>query len=82
MIRRPGGLALAPQLLVQLLAGAGADELHRNVVRPGLRIRGKTRLLAGEADHVAREIKDPHRLAHVEHEDLTATADRARLHNE
>jgi hypothetical protein len=33
-------------------------------------------------DHVLREVDDPHRLAHVEHEHLAAAANRARLHDE
>ena len=28
------------------------------------------------------QVEDPHRLAHVEHEDLAAAADRAGLHDE
>src|SRR6266550_2338716 len=66
-------LALAEELLVELLAGARADELDRDLA-PGL--------LAREPDHVAREVEDPHRLAHVENEDLAATADRAGLDDE
>ncbi len=63
-------LAVRPQLLVELLAGPRADELDANVALG---------LLARQLDHVAREIDDAHRLAHVEHEDLAAAADRARL---
>src|SRR5207253_8034117 len=73
MRRRPDGLALAEQLLVQLLPRARADERDRHLA---------TRLLARERDHVPREVDDPHRLAHVEHEDLAAPADRARLDDE
>ena len=72
MIGRSGGLALSPQLLVQLLAGPSPDEFDRDVVQPGLAIRRQPRLLAREADHVAREVEDLHGLAHVEHEDLAA----------
>ncbi len=75
MIRCADGFALTPQLLVQLLAGACADEPHCDVVRPRLAVRLQARLLAGEADHVAGEIENLHRLAHVEHEDLAAAAD-------
>ena len=67
---RSGLLAVGPQLLVQLLTRAGADELDRDV---------PARLLAGEANHVVREVEDLHRLAHVEHEDVTRLADRAGL---
>ena len=69
--RRVDGLALVPELLVQLLAGPGADELDL-----------RRRLLAGEADHVLGEVDDLHRLAHVEHVDLAAAADRAGLDDE
>ena len=61
---------LRPELLVQLLARPRADELDRDV-RPGL--------LAREADHRVGEVGDLHRLAHVEHVDLAAAADRAGL---
>src|SRR6266545_2262035 len=54
-------LVLTPQLLVQLLARADADELDRHLA---------VGLLAGEADHRSREVDDLHRLAHVEDEDL------------
>ena len=37
---------------------------------------------ARQADQVAREVGDPHRLAHVEHEDLAAAAHRAGLQHE
>ena len=53
--------------------GRDADERDRDV---------RLRLLAGEADHVAGEVEDLHRLAHVEHVDLAAAADRAGLHDE
>src|SRR5581483_4615919 len=63
-------LALAPELLVQLLPGPDADELDRDVA---------VGLLAGEADHLPRELEDRDRLAHVEDEHLPGAADRARL---
>ena len=47
--------------------GADADERNRDV---------RLGLLAGEADHVAGEVEDLDRLAHVEHVHLTAAADR------
>jgi hypothetical protein len=58
---------------VQLLAGADADELDRDVA---------LRLPAREPDHVVREVHDLHRLAHVEHEDVAALADRPGLDDE
>ena len=67
------GLVLAPELLVQLLAGAHADELDRDLA---------VGLLAREPDHAPREVEDLHRLAHVEDEDLAAAADRAGLDDE
>ena len=66
-------LAVGPQLLVQLLARADADERDRDV---------RLGILAREADHVDRQVEDLHRLAHVEHVDLAAAADRAGLHDE
>ena len=57
------------QLLVDLLARAGADELDRHVL---------VGLVAGEADHVAGQVEDPHRLAHLEHEDVARAARRGR----
>ena len=60
------------RLLVELLAGTQARE-HDAEPDPGRRRR---------ADHVAREIDDAHRLAHVEHEDLAALALQARLQQE
>src|SRR5207249_6390336 len=82
MRRLADGLVLSPQLLVELLPGPRADVLDRNVGRPGDLVAGKSRLLAREADHVRRQVDDLHRLAHVEDEDLSATADRAGLHDE
>src|SRR5215218_3099271 len=46
---RHGLLAVAPKRFVKLLAGPDADELHLDVA-PGL--------LAGEVNHVVREIDD------------------------
>src|SRR5581483_3288809 len=71
--RRGDGLSLAPQLLVQLLPGANADELDRDVA---------VRLLAGEADHLSGELEDRDRLAHVEDEHLAGAPDRAGLHDQ
>ncbi len=70
MARGGHGLVLRPQLLVELLPGPRSHELDFDV---------RHRLLAGEADHRVREIHDLHRLAHVEHVDLAAAADRAGL---
>ena len=67
------GLAGADELLVELLARRRPDELDRDV---------GPRLLPREPDHLLREVDDPHRLAHVEHVDLTAAADRAGLDDE
>ena len=55
-----GLLLLAIEPLMQLLARtlAGEDDLDVHL-----------RLLAGETDHLAGEVDDAHRLAHVEHED-------------
>ena len=61
MRRRVDGLAVVPQLLVQLLARPRADELDRDVALG---------LLAREADHVPREVDDADRLAHVEDVDV------------
>src|SRR5689334_16134749 len=46
--RRDDGLAVAPELLVQLLAGTGADEGDADVVD----------VLAGQADHLLGEVDD------------------------
>src|SRR5581483_2338228 len=47
VLGRNDDLRLRPELLMQLLAGAHADELDRDVA---------VRLLAREPDHVAREV--------------------------
>src|SRR2546427_778675 len=68
VVLRGGDLLLGGhQLLVELLAGPEADEADRDVL-VGLEAR--------EADHLAREVEDADRLAHVEDEDLAATAER------
>ena len=62
--RRLRALVGVEQLLVQLLARRG-----------GRRPRSRCRVSGSRpesADHVAREVDDPHRLAHLEHEDLAA----------
>ena len=65
----------AKSSLVELLARPDADDLHADAaVDVGL--------LAGEPDHVVREVDDAHRLAHVEHEDVAALPDAAGLHDE
>ncbi len=71
--RRRDLLVRPPELLVQLLARPHADELDRDVALG---------LPAREPDHVARQVEDPDRVAHVEDEDLAAAADRAGLHDE
>ena len=76
------GLVGVPQHLVQLLARTRADEAHRDVARARLGIVRHPRLLPGEADHVAREVDDLHRLAHVEDEHLAALPHRARLQDQ
>ena len=64
MGRRVDGLPGVPELLVELLARARADELDLDVGLPG------------EADHVLGQLDDLHGLAHVEDVDLAAPADR------
>ena len=56
-----GALVAVEQLLVQLLARARSDDLDLDVA-VGVEAR--------ELDHRARQLDDPHRLAHVEHEHL------------
>ena len=63
----------ADELLVELLARAHADELDLDIA---------IGLLARQADHVAGEIDDLDRVAHVQHVDLATPAQRARLHDE
>ena len=70
---RPDRLAVRPQLLVQLLSRPHADERDRDL---------GVGLFPGQSDHVAREIQDLHRLAHVEHVDLPAASDCACLHDQ
>ena len=57
----------AQELLVQLLARAGAGELDRGCPVVGL--------LARQPDHLPRQVEDLHRLAHVQHEQMAAVAD-------
>src|SRR6266404_3719305 len=65
-------LALVPEHLVHLLAGARAGEDDRNVVL----------VAAGEPDHLLCQLVDLHGLTHVEHVDLPAPAHCARLDDE
>src|SRR6185437_14402292 len=51
------------QFLLQLLARPEADERDLDVL---------ARLPPGEADHLAGEVDDLHRVAHIEHEELAA----------
>src|SRR4051812_32187321 len=61
------------QVLVQLLPRTPSHLLDRDVdVRPQTR----------QLDHVARELPDRHGLAHLEHEDLAALAERPRADDE
>src|SRR5215207_47236 len=71
--RRLRPLVRVEQLLVQLLARPRADHLDRDVALG---------LQSGEPDHVVRQLHDPHRLAHLEHEDLAALHERARPDHE
>ena len=59
--RRRRALVAVEQLLVELLPGRRADDLDLDVA-VGLEAR--------QLDHRAREVDDPHRLAHVQHEHL------------
>jgi hypothetical protein len=65
-------LVVGEQLLEELLA------------RPQARVDDADLALRelGEPDHVAREVHDLDRLAHVHHEDLAAQAHAARLQHE
>ena len=65
MAGRHRRLLAVEQFLVQLLAGAQAGEADLDVV---------VRLQPGQPDHLARQIDDLHRLAHVEHEDAALLA--------
>ena len=70
---RLDGLGLVVELLVQALAGTGADDLDLDVLaRPQSR----------EADHLPRELDDADGLAHLEHEDLAVVGHRAGLEHE
>jgi hypothetical protein len=66
--RHPRGqrrVGIGQQFLVQLLAGTQAGEFDRDLVG----------CVAGQADQVARQVDDLHRLAHVQHQHLPAFAD-------
>src|SRR4029077_11341309 len=67
MRRLANRVVVAPELLVDLLARPRADERDADVPRAGGRIVGEARLLAREADHVLREVDDPHRLPPFQH---------------
>ena len=54
---------------LKLLARARADDLDRDVALG---------LVSREPDHVARQVHDPHRLAHLEHEHLSRARRRGR----
>ena len=66
-------LAGEQQLLIELLALAQTRVHHGDV---------HVRLQTGQADHIAREIVNAHRLAHVQHENLAAARIGAGLENE
>ena len=66
-------LLLHEQLLVELLAGAQAGVLDGDV---------HVGLVAGQADQVPGHVVDLDRLAHVQHEDLTALGVVARLEHQ
>ena len=66
-------LGVVVEVLVQALAGPGADDLDLDVL---------VGAVAGEADHLAGELDDLHRLAHVEHEHLALVGHRAGLQHE
>src|SRR3954451_12127075 len=70
---RPRPLVGVEELLVQLLPGAAADDLDRHVA-VGLATR--------ELDHLAREVDDPDRVAHLEHVPLAAAAELAGVDDE
>jgi hypothetical protein len=75
LLRRGGLRALVrvEELLVQLLPRRAG---------PTTSIAMSPRGAARELDHVARELHDRHRLAHVEHEDLAAGPERSRADDE
>ena len=58
---RPRALVAVEQLLVQLLPRPAPDLLDLDVA---------VGVEAGELDHRPRQLDDPHRLAHVEHQHL------------
>ena len=72
VMRRQGLLGIGEQFFVELLARTQASVFDADL--------GFAR--AREADHVAREIRDLHRLPHVEHENLATLAHRRRLQHQ
>ena len=69
MVRPQVVLALAEPVFEQFLAGAQPGELD-------------VHLAAAAGGHPARHVGDPHRFAHVEHEDLPGPPDHGRLQHE
>ncbi len=69
---RLDGLGVVEQRLVELLAGPQADVLDRDRVG----------VAAGQPRQVAREVDDPDRLAHVEHEQVARLAEQRRLEDQ
>src|SRR5204862_1310243 len=61
------------ELFIKLVARAQAGKLYLNIA---------IRLQAGEPDHLAGELGNLHRFAHVQNENLTALSERAALQNQ
>ena len=66
-------LAVQKQFFIQLLAGAQAGIDDRDI---------HIRLKAGQPDHIARQVVDAHRVAHIEHKNFPAARIGAGLKNE
>src|SRR6185312_8379400 len=73
MQRRDGTLFEVAKLFVKLFARARARELNSDVF---------IRTQSGENNQIARQIHDAHRVAHIEHEHLTAAPHRRSLQDE
>ncbi len=61
------------ELLVELLARAAADHADGDL---------GALLVARQADHALGQVEDPHRLAHLQHEDLAALGEHRGLEHE
>ena len=66
-------LALHQKLLIELLTGPQADLLDFNI---------PVGLQTGQADQVLRQGQNPHRLAHVQHHDLSGLGNGTGLHHQ